>query len=59
MIKNTYKDTLSTSILTPVFRPVNRSHSYSYAPSLHDEIRLVTMDFGFNSCYETPSKITR
>ncbi len=40
-----------------VFRPVNRSHSYSYAPSFHDETRLMTMDFGFNICYETPSKI--
>ncbi len=38
-----------------VFRPVNRSHSYSYAPSFHDETRLMTMDFGFNICYETPS----
>ncbi len=39
-----------------VLRPVNRSHSYSYAPSFHDETRLMTMDFGFNICYETPSK---
>jgi len=48
---------LFASIVMAVFRPVNRSHSYSYAPSFHDETRLMTMDFGFNICYETPSKI--
>lgn len=25
-------------------------------PSFHDKIRLMTMDSGFNICYETPSK---
>jgi len=46
---------LFASIVMAVFRPVNRSHSYSYASSFHDETRLMTMDFGFNICYETPS----
>ena len=33
-----------------------RSHSYGYAPSIHDEIRRMKTGFGFNICYETPSK---
>ena len=45
-----------TPVFTVDFRPECRSHSYSYALSIHDEIRRVKTGFGFNSCYETPSK---
>ncbi len=33
------------------FRPETRSHSYSYAPSFHDEIHLMRLDSGFNICF--------
>ncbi len=43
-------------VFTVAFCPESRSHSYSYAPSIHVKIRLVKTGFGFNICYETPSK---
>ena len=50
-----YINAFVTPVFTVAFRPESRSHSYSYAPSIHDEIRRVKTGFGFNSCYETPS----
>ena len=50
-----YINAFVTPVFTVAFRPESRSHSYSYAPSIHDEIRRVKTGFGFNICYETPS----
>lgn len=33
------------------FRPENRSHSHSYAPSFHDRNKFMRLDSGFNICY--------
>lgn len=41
------------SVIAADFHPEFRSHSHSYAPSIHDKIRLTLTDFGFNICYET------
>ena len=51
-----YINAFVTPVFTVAFRPESRSHSYSYALSIHDEIRRVKTGFGFNICYETPSK---
>ncbi len=51
-----YINAFVTPVFTVAFRPESRSHSYSYAPSIHDEIRRVKTGFGFNIYDETPSK---
>ena len=49
-------NTFVAPVFTAGFCPESREHSYSYAPSIHDKIRLAKTGFGFNICYETPSK---
>ncbi len=43
--------TLFASNLMDAFRPENRSHSYSYAPSFHAGIHLMGLDSGFHICF--------